>query len=346
LELPVAAQIAERISEHAKRHDLEEVHLVLHGGEPLLAGAERIDRLVVLLRERISARISFGLQTNGTLISPEILDVFAKHKIPIGMSLDGDRLMNNRHRLTHSGASSFDDVSKAIALIRSRDEWSGLLGGFLAVIDPKNDPVEVFSFFKSINARSIDLLLPDFNHDRPPPRSFDGYESETAYGEWLARFFDAWFDEGSSMEIKYFEEIITLMLGGPSGTEAIGLTPVDLIVIETNGDIEPVDTLKTASRSATALGMNVSTHSFDDASQHPAVWSRMLGARSLCETCRDCTDLANCGGGYIPHRFKESNGFLNTSIYCADLKHLFSRIRSKLGGDKSQSALSRHASRR
>jgi uncharacterized protein len=274
--------------------------------------------------------VNIGLQTNGTLLTSEILDVLASHQIRIGLSLDGNQQVNDRHRLTHSGQSSYESVAKSIDLIRSRPEWEPIFGGFLAVIDLRNDPSDVFCHFKSLKAQSIDLLLPDFNHDRPPPRHFHSYSPPIAYGEWLARFFDLWFDEGSPMEVKYFEEIITLMLGGPSGAEAIGLTPVDLIVIETNGDIEPVDTLKTASRKATSLGMNVATHSFDEAIKHPAIWSRMIGSEALCVTCQQCPELTNCGGGYIPHRFKQANGFLNASVYCEDLKYLFSAIRRKL----------------
>lgn len=328
--LDVARIAAQRISEHVIKHRIAEIDVVFHGGEPLLAGASRLDELAKLVRETVPARVNIGLQTNGTLVCGEILDVLLKHNVRIGISLDGPRAVNDRHRLNHAGKSSHDAVVNAIKLIRSKPEWARLYGGLLAVIDLRNDPVEIYRYFTSIDARSIDLLLPDYNHDRPPPRNQPGYRSEIAYGQWLARFFEVWFSEGSSLEVKYFEEILTLMLGGPSGSESIGLTPVDLIVIEAEGDIEPVDTLKTAGRCATSLGMNVRTHSLDDALAHPAIVSRLIGADALCETCRDCPELRNCGGGYIPHRFRQTNGFLNPSIYCEDLKHLFSVIRSRM----------------
>lgn len=335
LEPQIAEKIGARIAEHVQKHQLSEVHVVFHGGEPLLAGAERLNRLAAILRSAISVPISFGLQTNGTLMTAEILDVLALHQIRIGMSLDGTKTINDKHRITHAGDSTYESVIRAVSLIDSKPKWKSLFGGFLAVIDLTSPPEDVFSHFKAIGARSIDLLLPDYNHDRPPPRRVPGYIAEISYGQWLARFFEVWFSEQSAMEIKYFDEILTLMLGGPSGSEAIGLTPVDLIVIETNGDIEPVDTLKTASRKATAIGMNVATHSFDDAICHPAVWSRMIGANGLCQSCQVCPELSNCGGGYIPHRFKESNGFINPSVYCEDLKFLFGEIRKKLKPDEN-----------
>lgn len=330
MEPAVANDTIRRIAEHVAAHQLEEVDVVFHGGEPLLAGPERLDLLAGLVRAGVPAKVNLAVQTNGTLLTPQILDVLERHQIRVGMSLDGPVANNDRHRLDHGGRSSHKAVLNALDLIRSQPRWERLFGGFLAVIDLRNDPVELYRYFVSIRARSIDLLLPDFNHDRPPLRLAQGYHPAIAYGQWLGRFFEAWFDDGSSLEIKYFEEILSLMLGGPSCSESIGLTPVDLVVIETDGAIEPVDTLKTASRTATNLGMNVRTHSFDQALCHPAIESRLMGAETLCETCRACPELSNCGGGYVPHRFREANGFLNPSIYCADLKFLFATIRQRI----------------
>src|SRR5687767_3413900 len=44
-----AAWAARRIAEHVKRHDLDDFHIVLHGGEPLLAGHERLAEIVSTL---------------------------------------------------------------------------------------------------------------------------------------------------------------------------------------------------------------------------------------------------------------------------------------------------------
>jgi uncharacterized protein len=120
------------------------------------------------------------------------------------------------------------------------------------------------------------------------------------------------------------------MLGGASSAEEIGAKSVDLIVVETNGDIEAVDTLKIVGRDATHTGMNVATHTFSEALSHPAIRARMAGFDALCATCRNCEHLAHCGGGYIPHRFSQRNGFLNPSVYCEDLKHLFSHVHQTL----------------
>src|SRR5437868_3375634 len=42
--LQTATQLGLRIGEHARRHGLPSVEVVMHGGEPLLAGTEYLDR--------------------------------------------------------------------------------------------------------------------------------------------------------------------------------------------------------------------------------------------------------------------------------------------------------------
>lgn len=329
MSLETVQQIANRIDEHVGTHKLQSVSVVFHGGEPLLAGASLLDEYATILSDNVAAEINFAVQTNATLLTPEILDVFAKHKVKIGISLDGAKSINDQNRLYHNGASSFEDVLNAVLLIRSRPDWQSSFGGFLSVINVNNSPKEVYDFFVSIGASSIDLLLPDCHYENPPYRPSDDLRSE-AYGKWLACFYDIWIKGVSDMEIRYLEEIIALCIGEHSTLEAIGAPSVDIIVIETDGAIEPVDTLKMIGRSATDIGLNVFTSSFDNALQHPAIFSRMLGSDVLCHTCQECDDLAYCGGGYVPHRYSSNNGFLNPSVYCNDIRFLVRHIQNSL----------------
>jgi len=316
--------LASRIQEHVVRHALADVTVIFHGGEPLLLGAVRLEEYATILTETIQCPIHWGLQTNGVLLNEAFIEVFFKYGFRIGLSIDGSREHNDRSRVYHNGKSAYADTIQAIELIKSYPEWNTIFGGVLVVIDLRNEPEDVLSAIVDLGVTSANLLLPDAHHDAPPTRIDT---SGTDYGQWLYRFFSSWYRKHPTLEIPYFEEIITLMLGGISVSEEIGAKSVDLIVVETNGDLEAVDTLKIVGRSATALNLNLARSSFDDALEHPAIFSRMSGYTSLCKQCQECKFVKNCGGGYIPHRFSVANGFINPSVYCADLKYLFSRIR-------------------
>src|SRR5271154_2439971 len=63
----VAAQSATRIAEHVRAHDLTEIALVLHGGEPLLAGPETIAGVLGAVRDAVGPAVTVRatVQTNG-----------------------------------------------------------------------------------------------------------------------------------------------------------------------------------------------------------------------------------------------------------------------------------------
>lgn len=329
MSLETVEQASRRIAIHAASHGMPSVSIVFHGGEPLLVGPVRLSSYIETLRSIVDCKVEFAVQTNGTLLSAPLLDLFARFDVKIGISIDGDRATNNRHRPFRNGRGSYDSVMNALTLISQKPEWEELLGGFLAVINLQNNPVDVFSELKRIGARSFDLLLPDSHHDAPPARP-QGDETKTAYGEWLSVFFDVWVANNQDVEIRFFEEIMAMLFGEDSSTEAIGAKNVDLIVIETDGDIEAVDTLKVVSREATSLGMNVRTNDIDDVYQKPAIASRLIGYQPLCKKCTSCEFLNCCGGGYLPHRYGNGRGFLNESVYCEDIIHLIKHIRGRL----------------
>ena len=294
-----------------------------------MIGLERLKILVDIIESNIPCKIDFATQTNATLLSPELLDFFAEKRIKIGVSIDGPKAINDTHRRYRNGRGSFNRAMKGIDLVKSKPKWAKLLGGYLAVIDLNNSPSEVFHFLNSLGARGFDVLLPDCNHAAPPERPDNDFQG-VAYGKWMADFFDMWVNANSDVEVRYFEEIIAMIFGKTSSMEAIGAQSVDLIVVEANGDIEAVDTLKMVNREATSLDLNVHHNSFEEAVNHPAIYSRLMGYSTLCAECQSCPILNQCGGGYLPHRYSEELGFQNPSVYCNDIKFLVSHIARKL----------------
>lgn len=86
------------------------------GGEPLLN--RRVLHAAVNYAAHRSGqtglKVSFGITTNGTLIEPEDIALFRKHRFAVTVSLDGGREINDGLRLTKNSGSSFDEVVKRI----------------------------------------------------------------------------------------------------------------------------------------------------------------------------------------------------------------------------------------
>ncbi|MGI5156177.1 radical SAM protein [Microbispora sp. CA-102843] len=57
-----AVRVADRIAEHAAEHRIQTTHVVFHGGEPLLAGIERLRRFSRTLRRAVEGVCDLDLR--------------------------------------------------------------------------------------------------------------------------------------------------------------------------------------------------------------------------------------------------------------------------------------------
>jgi uncharacterized protein len=321
---PTVAQAARRISEHARLRRLGQVSVVLHGGEPLLLGRDRLRDVLRTLRSAIDpvTRLDLMLHTNGVLLDEPLCDLFVEYGVRIGVSLDGDRAANDRHRRFADGRSSHEAVLRGLALLR-RDEYGHLYAGILCTIDALNDPIAVYEALLAQDPPQLDLLLPHATWDNPPPRSPG---ARLPYASWLGQIHARWVADGRPIPIRFFDSLVAAWQGRSSGSEAVGLDPVDLLVIETDGGWEQADSLKTAYDGAPATGLDIFSHSVDEAAAHPGLAARRTGISGLCRECRACPIVRACGGGLYAHRYRSGNGFANPSVYCQDLKVLIPQV--------------------
>ncbi|MCW8381515.1 FxsB family cyclophane-forming radical SAM/SPASM peptide maturase [Streptomyces justiciae] len=322
----VRALTVRRIADHARRHRLPSVDLVLHGGEPLLTPAAELAAFVEELRAALptGCALSATVQTNATLLTAERLDALAAAGIRVGVSLDGGPGHNGR-RVDHAGRPSWPAAARGLRLLAERPES---YAGLLCVVDLEQDPVETYESLLSFAPPAIDLLLPLGNWSSPPPGRRPG---RTPYADWLIAVFDHWWDAGRRRtRIRRFEEVIALLFGLPTGTEALGLAAAVTAVVETDGSIELIDTLKSAYDGAADTGLHVARDGFDALLDHPGFAARQLGPAALAPVCQACDLVTVCGGGHYVHRFRDGDGFRNPSVYCTELDALIRHIAGRL----------------
>ena len=335
---------ARNLADYVTSTKLDGVTVLLHGGEPLLAGEERVVRFCETVRKRLEplgTSLEFAMQTNGVLLTPRWMDVLAHVDITFGVSLDGDQFANDRHRIDHAGQSSHADVERGLHVIQSSPHRQ-LFRGFLSVMDVLTDPVATYQYLLSWEPPRLDFLLPEGTHHTPPPGIRGGggiTRTPTPYADWLIPIFDEWFSHPGQTSIRLFENLIDVLLGGRSQTDGTGEGSFNLFTIETDGAIEDVDLFKVAYPGAGKLGLpsqlppNVFTTSFADLTGWPTVVERhrLNMIEGLCQTCRECPAVEACGGGFVAHRWSPENGFANPSVYCADLYKLSAHVNRVLG---------------
>jgi uncharacterized protein len=318
----VTGAMIRRIRSHASRHSVPYVHIILHGGEPLLMGRAPLESWVLQVRRGLSAfNPLFSLQSNGVLIDDAWIETLADLQVSVGISVDGPANFHDRYRVNHSGKGSYAEVVAAIRRLQEHPRGHDIFSSVMAVVNPDLPPRELFEFWQFLDVDNFDISLPHANHAFPPR------PGTLSYGQWMIEFFDLWFDQNrADRHVRYFENILRMLFGYPISTDNIGGKPVDVVVVETDGGIEPTDAFKSCANGLTKLGMNVRANEFDELYSIAMINTLQAGAPKLCQTCQSCSLKNVCGGGYMPHRYDMRGSFDNPSVYCEDLKALISHM--------------------
>ncbi len=304
--------------------------VVLHGGEPFLLGTTRLDYLLNGLREVLPYDYPISIQTNGILISREILNICSKYQVSVAVSIDGPEHVHNKYRITHKGDGTFRDVLKGINELKSHPDSNFLNAGLLAVIDPLSDAKEVYNFFKSIAPPSVDFLYKDGNHTNLP--LYKSSVNSIEYGSWMSDLLNEYLGDPVPLPIRVLDDMLKVLLGGIVSKEGLGITDFGIIIIDTDGTIMKNDTLKSSYNGADKFSnqINIKDRKLIDflCSVEFNEYREMQKPTSL--KCINCPVLNICGGGMILHRWNQENGFNNPSVYCADQLYLINNMRKEL----------------
>lgn len=326
--------LATRLREYVQARQLKQFLVVAHGGEPLLLGHEKLRQFFSILQKSfqgIETNVKMGIQTNGTLVNDDIVQVFQDFEIRAGVSIDGPQAWNDIHRIDHRGDGTFSRIIAGVEKLRNPKIGGSVFGGFLTVANPKIPPHELLAFFERLNTTSVDFLLPDFNFDTFP---YNEYPPGT-FGRWLVSLFDCWLASTNKIEIRLFQVLMKFLLGGATGYDSIGSASDGVLVVETDGTYHALDVLKTTYHGATKTGMSLASHSIQEVETLPLVMALSAKKFSASQKCIDCNLFPACGGGYLPHRYSQAKGFDRESVYCEDLTILIEHIHSRLSTEFS-----------
>lgn len=312
--------------------------IVLHGGEPLLLGKNKLELLLNGLRAKLHHnKYPISVQTNGVLITESILNLFHKYNASLSVSIDGTKEANDIARIDRHGKSSFTDTLDGIKKLRNHVDSDFLFAGTLTVIQPTTNPVLTYNFLKSIGSPNMDFLYQDGNLDRLPNGKLSF--STTEYGNWLVEIFDLYINDPDPVPIRILDDLIKIFIGGSASKEGKGEHDFGILVIESNGEIRKNDTLRASFEGVDYFSgrPNVKSHSIKSIIESGEFKSYVRSPSPTSGTCKKCDFLHICGGGMPLYRWNNTNGFDNPSVYCEDHKVVIKHIANYL---KAQGILS------
>jgi uncharacterized protein len=216
------AKVMDFLEEGVSTCNLETLCIGLHGGEPLMQKKADFDWMCSQFSLRLGAltNLDLVLQTNGMLIDDEWIELFEKHRIRVGVSLDGPPTHNDVNRVDHFGRGTHEKALAGLMRIkRAADQGRLRPPSLLCVIDPAIEAAGLFDYFyKELGLLNFDFLLPEL----PTPES-----SASAYGEYLCTLFDAWVSTGNpDINLRIFRSLIDKFSGFssfifPHGDDAV-----------------------------------------------------------------------------------------------------------------------------
>jgi uncharacterized protein len=377
VDVPVLTQTGRRINEHAIAHEIDEVNIVLFGGESLMRGAQHVDTVIRTLGSQITdTNVTYRATTNGIRYGrdPELRDVLAKHKVLTGMSVNGYKALHDSTRTHYDGSGTFDEVVNAVDIMRTQfpDNYSGLL---CTLLDPNSDPELTHQTLYDLQPPNMDYLLDHGKAGkRRPHERFEDRPTDTPYGDWLIRAFDYWITypypflqneeeiakgqplplyqgtHGYIPRVRLFDAVTGLFNGKEGRSVQAGhRTPWETVAITTDGKIRNDPGYNACFEGAADTGMNVFHHSFEDVLRYPSFVQAQLGKAGLGKTCQGCPIVDECGGGFPAHRYWNEDPshapaeyiaemFKYPSYYCADMAKFIIHVAGVMGKDLSDFA--------
>ena len=262
------------------------------GGEPLLMGEAFYVKLLQLQRRyaRPGAVITNCVQTNGTLLTPELATLFAREHFLLGVSVDGEESVHNHYRRTVSGGGSHAEVLRGLELLKQ----AGAEFNLLTLVNKHNvrDPVGLYTYLRdTLHCTFMQFIeCVEFDaHGALAPYSITPEE----WADFVIALFDAWFpNDRTRVSIRFFDSVVNTLLSGNPNSCAMGTCCQDYVVVEHTGDVYPCDFFV---RPELRLG-NILEQDWDEILENPI--RKAFGARKSAwnAECEQCPYLMFCHG--------------------------------------------------
>ena len=323
--------------EYIEAQTMPQVLFTWHGGEPLMRSIDFYKKALALQKKYAHGKqIDNVIQTNGTLLTDEWCEFFAKNHWLVGISIDGPQEYHDHYRVTPAGKPSWEKVMQGIQLLKKhRVEWNAM-----AVVNAYNaeHPLEFYHFFRDNGCQYLQFTpiverlteyedgrtLASLADDREIPLA-DASVTPEQWGNFLCTIFDDWVrhDVGKTF-VEIFDCTLANWMGVLPGICAYSKECGHAGVMEHNGDVYSCDHFVFPEYK---LG-NIREQSLIDMlyGEKQQAFSR-LKHTSLPRQCKECDMEFACHGECPKNRFeKDKYGEPGLNYLCQGYYQYYSHV--------------------
>ncbi len=318
--------------------------VVWHAGEPLTLPVSFYDAAIATLHEVLGAHceLSHSIQTNATLIDDAWCQLIERHRIRIGVSVDGPAELHDAHRRTRGGRGTHARVLRGMACLRAH----GIAFHAIAVVTPATF-ARADAFFDFFEAQGVTEVGCNFDEAEGAHTTSSLTGHEASHAAFIARLLARSREPGARTRVRELalalhlvaEPLPMIQWRKQRWPENVQTLPFALVSVAHNGDF--------SSFSPELLGQpfaefgnfvfgNVERDGFFAAARGECfarVWRAIVRGTRACES--SCAHFGYCGGGAPANKLYENDDFGSTeTLYCRTvLKRPFDAVLAQLEHD-------------
>ena len=300
----------------------EDLTVIWHAGEPLVVPVSFYESAFAAIEalRPASLHLQHAIQTNGTLLTREWCALFRAWHVGVGVSIDGPRRLNDEHRLTRKGGSTFARTLAGIRLLRAQrvpfHVISVLSRTSLAA------PRELLEFYLEEGIEDVCFNVEESEGEHRSAL-FATSDVQSRFRSFLAEF---WQLARHSGRIRFIREIDGLLprifRPGDSVVRNVQVEPFAMLNVDCHGNV--------SSFSPELLGLkhpgyrdfivgNIETESLEDMRHSAAMLAMARDIAAGVEDCRrSCQYFSVCGGGAPVNKLTENGSFASDrTTFCS-----------------------------
>lgn len=296
-----------------------DVSIVWHAGEPTTVPIAWYEEAFGHLAAVQGVKVHHSFQTNGIAINSDWIDLWRRWSVRVGVSIDGPRNINDRHRRTKADRGSFDAAMAGLRRLRV----SGYPFHVISVLTRRSldCPNDLMDFYENEGITHVGFNIEEKEGEHRTS-SLAGASTSSAYGAFLRQFVKRMQTDLHAPRCREVDAIKSLITADSKARRHNPqANPLEIVSVAVNGDMSTYSPELMGVRSAKFNNFifgNVLKQPVEAILEHPAFLELRNEIERGISACEEiCPYFGVCGGGVPANKFFEHNTCASTeTMYC------------------------------
>jgi uncharacterized protein len=312
-----AKQAAAFIHNIAQQTEAKKITITFHGGEPLLAPLAVWEVLLGSIEERLRGyQLQLGLQSNLWQLDDCFIELFAKHQLSIGTSLDGPEQLCDLNRgqgyfaRTTAAMQRARDAGFAVSAIATMTRQTLLQATTVAdYFCDQGTPMVLHGALAALDKSNSDFAL-----------------SADEYAQLVIGLYPWYLENRKLIQIETLDHYLRGIVYGNPGVCTLCDCWGMFLAIAPNGDISSCQRL--AGKEQFCLGNVFDSTTLEELAASPAAQRLMQRQQEVARRCAGCGFYSICKGGCYYNALTTEDGQIDP--WCDAYKQIYGFVQDKV----------------